>query len=102
MIKIELAKDPKLAEESWDRFLPKFHAKKAKKKQLRNLKTKKDKELNPFPDPITPSKEDLEIETGEYFIKEKERLEKKKKDKIMEKIKEKKEKKNSNSQQNDE
>ena len=65
MIKRELAKDPKLANESWDRFLPKF------KKQ--NVKTKKPKEApkkkvyTPFPPPQQPSKLDLQLESGEYL-----------------------------------
>lgn len=67
MIKRELAKDPKLANESWDRFLPKF------KKQ--NVKSKAPKEppkkkvYTPFPPAPQPSKVDLQLESGEYFLK---------------------------------
>ena len=53
MIKRELAKDPELKNESWDRFLPKFkqtHAKKIKKSKF------KKKEYTPFPPPQTESK----------------------------------------------
>jgi len=46
MIKRELAKDPALANESWDRFLPKFKAKNVKKKAP---KITKKKEYTPFP-----------------------------------------------------
>ena len=46
MIKRELAKDPTLAEESWDRFLPKFKSKNVKKKAP---KAKAKKEYTPFP-----------------------------------------------------
>lgn len=66
MIKRELAKDPALKEESWDRFLPNF-----KKKNVQRKKPKKvgaAKEYTPFPPPMPPSKEDLMLESGEYFL----------------------------------
>jgi hypothetical protein len=52
MIRRELAKKPELAEESWDRFLPKFKRKSVKKKKT----TIKEKEYNPFPPAQPPSK----------------------------------------------
>eukprot|EP00887_Chlorella_sp_A99_P006215 scaffold3.g6215.t1 len=58
MIRRELAKDPALKHESWDRFLPKF----AKKNVREN------KDYTPFPPPQQPSKEDLALESGEYFL----------------------------------
>ncbi|EDO40336.1 predicted protein, partial [Nematostella vectensis] len=70
MIKRELAKDPDLKNESWDRFLPKFR-KKAVKKKKKVPKTKK--EYTPFPPPQPESKMDKELASGEYFLKEKER-----------------------------
>ncbi|WWC59142.1 uncharacterized protein I303_101690 [Kwoniella dejecticola CBS 10117] len=126
MIRRELAKDPKLANESWDRFLPKFQKKHlstsektAKKnavlaKQSENAalqpnpnsipisseagsgsasvpkrtpfpaasSNKKEKKVyTPFPPPQQPSKLDLQLASGEYFLKPKEReyLDKKKK-----------------------
>ncbi|KAK0242185.1 hypothetical protein EDD85DRAFT_760913 [Armillaria nabsnona] len=91
MIRRELAKDPKLATESWDRFLPQFRkrhlktsektAKKNDKVQTQNeartaaglpeasaSKTTK-KPYTPFPPAQLPRKVDLQLESGEYFLK---------------------------------
>ncbi|KAI8084743.1 ribosomal RNA assembly protein mis3 [Halteromyces radiatus] len=68
MIKRELAKDPKLAEESWDRFLPQFKKRNVKSKKVDTSKIKK-KEYTPFPAPQELSKVDKELESGEYFFK---------------------------------
>lgn len=88
MIRRELAKDPKLATESWDRFLPKFrkrHLKTSEKTSKKNEKlavndetrTKKEKPAKkvytPFPPPQQPRKVDLQLESGEYFLKVHER-----------------------------
>jgi len=54
MIKRELAKDPKLATENWDRFLPKFKKTNPKKKPKEKLKEKEKKEYTPFPPPQQP------------------------------------------------
>lgn len=90
MIKRELAKDPQLATESWDRFLPKFRKKHlttaqktAKKNEslkeknesrkaagLVSLKQKGEKKVyTPFPPAQQPRKVDLQLESGEYFLK---------------------------------
>ncbi|KAJ2918246.1 hypothetical protein MD484_g2170, partial [Candolleomyces efflorescens] len=95
MIRRELAKDPKLATESWDRFLPQFrkrHLKTSEKTAKKNEKLvqkdearraaglepaaeekdkleKKKKVYTPFPPPQQPSKIDLQLESGEYFLK---------------------------------
>ncbi|VDC06270.1 unnamed protein product [Peniophora sp. CBMAI 1063] len=90
MIKRELAKDPKLANESWDRFLPQFRRrhlttseKTAKKNEKLSTKTEaraaagldapgpskeKKKVYTPFPPAQTPRKVDLQLESGEYFL----------------------------------
>ncbi|GAX78210.1 hypothetical protein CEUSTIGMA_g5652.t1 [Chlamydomonas eustigma] len=87
MIKRELAKDPALANENWDRFLPNFKKKNVKRKkplqaqkeaakQLQagpdagpGTKAKK-KEYTPFPPAQPLSKIDKQIESGEYFLSE--------------------------------
>lgn len=48
MIKQELAKDPKLKSESWDRFLPKFKSKNLSKR-YKPLKVRVKKPYTPFP-----------------------------------------------------
>ncbi|KAL4075651.1 hypothetical protein J3A83DRAFT_4089823, partial [Scleroderma citrinum] len=93
MIKRELAKDPQLANESWDRFLPKFrkrHLKTSEKTARKNDKLASQAEARkaaglepeqpakekpakkvytPFPPPQQPRKVDLQLESGEYFLK---------------------------------
>lgn len=66
MIRRELAKDETLKAENWDRFLPQFKKRNVQRKQLKDKKPKKEKSL--FPPPQTPRKEDLLMESGEYFI----------------------------------
>ncbi|KDQ20596.1 hypothetical protein BOTBODRAFT_26600 [Botryobasidium botryosum FD-172 SS1] len=104
MIRRELAKDPKLANESWDRFLPQFRKrhltsaeKSAKKRETAEVKSQsrqavagpsgvgeaveqekpkdkpKKKVYTPFPPAQLPSKIDLQIESGEYFLKPREK-----------------------------
>jgi ribosomal RNA assembly protein len=99
MVKRELAKDPKLATESWDRFLPQFRkrhltsAQKSAKKREKLAATDanatplgdgtpaaaqkkekpKKKVYTPFPPAQLPRKVDLELESGEYFLKAKEK-----------------------------
>eukprot|EP01107_Rhizomastix_libera_P001917 TRINITY_DN13357_c8_g1_i1.p1 TRINITY_DN13357_c8_g1~~TRINITY_DN13357_c8_g1_i1.p1 ORF type:complete len:403 (-),score=159.16 TRINITY_DN13357_c8_g1_i1:39-1247(-) len=72
MIKRELAKDPELAHENWDRFIPQFKGKNVQKpkkpKEGEKKEKKPKKEYTPFPPLPTKRKEDIELETGEYFM----------------------------------
>ncbi|KAM0856532.1 hypothetical protein ACQ4PT_049045 [Festuca glaucescens] len=79
LIKRELAKNPALATESWDRFLPNFKKKNVKQKKPN---TKEKKQYTPFPPPQQPSKIDLELESGEYFMSDKKKSAKKWQDKL--------------------
>uniref|UniRef100_J3NF46 KRR1 small subunit processome component n=1 Tax=Oryza brachyantha TaxID=4533 RepID=J3NF46_ORYBR len=79
LIKRELAKNPALAHESWDRFLPKFKKKNVKQKKLI---TKEKKPYTPFPPPQQPSKIDIALETGEYFMSDKKKSAKKWQEKL--------------------
>lgn len=74
MMKKELAKDPTLENENWDRFLPQFKKKNVQKKKG---KGKEKKPYTPFPPPQQPSKIDQQLETGEYFLSEEKKSAKK-------------------------
>lgn len=87
MIKRELAKDPNLKNENWDRFLPHFKKRTLSRRRVPHTITDKSKKVyTPFPPPQEKSKVDLQIESGEYFlakqakerVKQQERLEKQK------------------------
>ncbi|MBE7179942.1 MAG: hypothetical protein INR71_01845, partial [Terriglobus roseus] len=90
MIKRELAKDPQLAGESWDRFLPHFKKRSTAKRRVPHRVTDKStKVYTPFPPPQQKSKVDLQIESGEFFLgrQAKERAEKeRKREKMREKM----------------
>lgn len=93
MIMRELEKDPKLQNESWDRFLPTFKKKNVQRKKPHQVMEEKQKSKNseggvapaakkkktytPFPPAQQPSKIDLQLESGEYFLSERERKAKK-------------------------
>ncbi|KAK9076964.1 hypothetical protein SSX86_005299 [Deinandra increscens subsp. villosa] len=74
MIRRDLASNPELANENWDRFLPKFKKKNVKQKKV---KTKEKKEYTPFPPPQPPSKIDMQLDSGEYFLSDKKKSAKK-------------------------
>jgi ribosomal RNA assembly protein len=72
MIQKELEKDPALASEDWSRFLPQFAKKNVPRRKPHQTTTAKQssakkKVYTPFPPPQTPSKIDLQLDTGEYF-----------------------------------
>lgn len=83
MIKRELAKDPQLATENWDRFLPKFKKNNVKKKAAKPKREKK--EYTPFPPAQQPSKLDMQLESGEYWLTEAEKKKQKDKEKAQKK-----------------
>lgn len=68
MIQKELQKDPKLANEDWSRFLPKFQKKNVPRRKTDHHHEKKP--YTPFPPAPTPRKVDLQLDTGEYFVSE--------------------------------
>ena len=96
MIKRELQKNPELAGESWDRFLPHFKKRSLSKRRVPLKVTDKSKKVyTPFPPPQEKSKVDMQIESGEYFLSkgsreraEKEKRLEKQKETKLEKLKE--------------
>ena len=64
MIKRELAKNPELEGENWERFMPKF-----KKRNVQRKKIKiQPKERSPFPPEQLLRKEDYAMFSGEYHL----------------------------------
>jgi ribosomal RNA assembly protein len=80
MIKKELAKDPNLAEEDWTRFLPTFKKKNTSKRK-KPLVVHEKRQYTPFPPAPVLSKIDMQLESGEYFMKEGQREAAKRKEK---------------------
>lgn len=69
MIKRELAKDPELANENWERFLPNFKRRTlSKRRKPFKISDKSKKFYTPFPPTQEKSKVDLQIESGEFFL----------------------------------
>ncbi|CAN0140881.1 unnamed protein product, partial [Ectocarpus sp. 13 AM-2016] len=79
MIRRELAKDPNLKGENWERFLPQFHKKNVKRKKPAVIREKK--VYTPFPPAQTPRKVDEQLESGEFFLNERQRKAKKRAEK---------------------
>ena len=85
MIRKELAKNPELAGENWDRFLPQFKKQNIKRKKVAAAKKTK-KEYTPFPPEQLLRKEDYAMMSGEYFLTDKAKDDLKKKKKREEKL----------------
>jgi ribosomal RNA assembly protein len=80
MIRRELMKKPELAGENWDKYLPQFKKNITQKRIKKKKPQKEKKEYTPFPNAPEPSKIDKMIESGEYFMTEEQRKDKKDKD----------------------
>ena len=86
MIRRELAKDPELKGENWDRFLPNFKRRTLNRRRKPfKVIDKSKKPYTPFPPPQEKSKVDLQIESGEFFLGQqaKERAQKEKREEKM-------------------
>ena len=81
MIKRELSKDPALANENWDRFLPTFKKKNVQRRKPH--KVSKKKADTPFPPAPALSKVDKQLESGEYFLNEAQRMAQKRDEKRL-------------------
>ncbi|CAG2100911.1 unnamed protein product [Medioppia subpectinata] len=87
MIKRELAKDPELKNQNWDRFLPHYKSKNLSKRLKPKVITNKaNKEYTPFPPQQTESKIDKQLASGEYFLNDSQRKARKMKDKFDNKV----------------
>lgn len=71
-----------MANEDWSRFLPTFKKKNLPKRRTPHHVSEK-KSYTPFPPAPTPSKLDLQLESGEYFLKQNEIKQKKLQDKKL-------------------
>jgi len=69
MIKRDLAKDPELANQSWDRFLPNFKHKALSHRRVPHKVTDKSRKVyTPFPPAPEKSQMDIDMDTGRYFL----------------------------------
>ncbi|KAI1286241.1 KRR1 small subunit processome component -like protein [Halotydeus destructor] len=71
LIQKELSKDPTLANESWERFLPKLPKVAPTNQKKKKPKINKKDEYTPFPPEQPLSKLDEQLVSGEYFLKKK-------------------------------
>ncbi|KAL6268559.1 hypothetical protein P5V15_001694 [Pogonomyrmex californicus] len=79
MLKRELAKNPKLINENWERYLPKYNSKNISKRKEPKKKKEK-KPYTPFPPPQQESKIDKAMASGEYFLNQEQKRAKRKKE----------------------
>jgi len=79
MLKRELVKNPKLKNENWERYLPKYNSKNISKRKEPKKKKEK-KPYTPFPPPQQESKLDKAMASGEYFLKEEQKRAKRKRE----------------------
>ncbi|GIX63619.1 ribosomal rna assembly protein mis3, putative [Babesia caballi] len=66
-------------QENWERFLPQFKKRSVKRRKVKVVKKKSTGLLLPEQ---TPRKEDLQLESGEYFLLEEERQRRKQQEKL--------------------
>ncbi|VDL60658.1 unnamed protein product [Hymenolepis diminuta] len=78
----KLMSDPTKKNLSWEKFLPKIKKKTLSKRRKPFKEARKKKEYTPFPPPIQPSKVDIALEKGTYFLNEAEKQNHKRKEKV--------------------
>ena len=76
MMKRELAADPTLKDENWERFLPKFKKRNVQRKAAGGSGERREKSGVLFPPAPTPRKVDVQMETGEYWLSKEQREQK--------------------------
>nr|VZI20420.1 unnamed protein product [Spirometra erinaceieuropaei] len=77
----KLMADPTKKDVSWDKYLPRIK-KKTLSRRRKPHKIRKKAEYTPFPPPQQPSKVDIELEKGTYFLAESERKKAKRASKV--------------------
>uniref|UniRef100_A0A0X3PTW3 KRR1 small subunit processome component n=1 Tax=Schistocephalus solidus TaxID=70667 RepID=A0A0X3PTW3_SCHSO len=77
----KLMADPTKKNVSWDKYLPRIK-KKTLSRRRKPHKIRKKPEYTPFPPPQQPSKVDIELEKGTYFLAESERKKAKRASKV--------------------
>lgn len=73
LIRRELDKDEKMKNASWAKMLPNFKKQNLKRSKRKHIRRNAKLEASPFPPAPAKRKEDVLMETGEYFLKKKKR-----------------------------